>query len=134
MANEEKKFLDQEGVKYLWSKISMQDYPNNSTLAAVIEAIDETKADKDELVQADWNETDETSLAFIKNKPEIAADGGVTVQSDWTQEDTTAADYIKNKPEIPSIEGLASTEYVDEAIAGVEFEQIQANWSQTDGT
>jgi hypothetical protein len=31
-----KKYLDQEGVKYLWSKISMEDYPNNETLMAVI--------------------------------------------------------------------------------------------------
>ncbi len=44
-----KKFLDQEGVKYLWSKINMQDYPNNETLIAVINTIDETKADKSEL-------------------------------------------------------------------------------------
>ena len=42
-----KKFLDAEGVKYLWSKINMQDYPNNEMLMDVIEAIDETKADKD---------------------------------------------------------------------------------------
>ena len=40
-----KKFLDAEGVKYLWSKVNMQDYPNNETLMAVINAIDETKAD-----------------------------------------------------------------------------------------
>ena len=45
MANE-KKFLDQAGVEFLWSKINMQDYPNNETLMAVITAIDETKADK----------------------------------------------------------------------------------------
>ena len=44
---DQKKFLDAEGVKYLWSKINMQDYPNNETLVDVIEAIDETKADKD---------------------------------------------------------------------------------------
>jgi hypothetical protein len=50
-----KKFLDYEGVKYLWSKISMEDYPNNETLMDVIEAIDETKADKSEIVQSDWN-------------------------------------------------------------------------------
>ena len=66
-----KKFLDQEGVKFLWSKISMQDYPNNDTLMAVIEAIDETKADKTDLVQSDWNESDETSLSYIKNKPDF---------------------------------------------------------------
>ena len=41
------KYLDSEGVKYLWSKISMEDYPNNETLMAVISAIDETKLDKD---------------------------------------------------------------------------------------
>ena len=64
-----KKFLDQEGVKFLWSKISMQDYPNNDTLMAVIEAIDETKADKTDLVQSDWNTSDETNLSYIKNRP-----------------------------------------------------------------
>lgn len=51
-----KKFLDYEGVKYLWSKISMEDYPNNETLMDVIEAIDETKADKSELFSGSWND------------------------------------------------------------------------------
>lgn len=46
---EEKKFLDYEGVKHLWSKINMNDYPNNEILKAVINAIDETKADKIEV-------------------------------------------------------------------------------------
>lgn len=40
------KFLDENGVQHLWSKINMQDYPNNNTLMAVINAIDETKANK----------------------------------------------------------------------------------------
>jgi hypothetical protein len=44
-----KKFLDYDGLKYLWSKISLQDYPNNETLISVIQSIDETKADKAEL-------------------------------------------------------------------------------------
>lgn len=48
--SEQKKFLDYEGIKHLWSKINMQDYPNNETLMAVINAIDETKADKNEIV------------------------------------------------------------------------------------
>lgn len=42
MANENK-FLDAIGVQHLWSKISMEDYPNNETLIAVINAIDESK-------------------------------------------------------------------------------------------
>lgn len=48
---ENKKFLDQEGIKYLWSKISMEDYPNNATLMAVINAIDETKANSSEVIK-----------------------------------------------------------------------------------
>jgi len=36
-------------VQYLWSKVSLQDYPNNDTLIAVLNAIDETKADKEEI-------------------------------------------------------------------------------------
>ena len=40
------KFLDEKGVQYLWSKISMEDYPNNETLMAIIAAIDETNLDK----------------------------------------------------------------------------------------
>ena len=61
-----KKFLDQEGIKYLWSKISLQDYPNNDTLATVIEAIDETKADKDYVQQ-------EIALALLNASSEPAA-------------------------------------------------------------
>ena len=46
-----KRFLDFEGVRHLWSKINMQDYPNNDMLMNVIQAIDDTKADRDELLQ-----------------------------------------------------------------------------------
>ena len=76
--DDEKKYLDYEGVRYLWSKISMEDYPNNELLMAVIDAIDETKANKeyvDDLFsqkiqeQADWNETNNLELSYIKNKP-----------------------------------------------------------------
>lgn len=45
-----KKYLDKDGLQYLWSKISMEDYPNNETLIAVINAIDESKANKDEVL------------------------------------------------------------------------------------
>lgn len=39
------KYLDSNGVQYLWSKIA-DDYPKNDTLIAIIQAIDETKLDK----------------------------------------------------------------------------------------
>ncbi len=50
-------------------------------------------------VQANWNETDTESPAYIQNKPTIPA---AQVQSDWNQSDNTAVDYIKNKPTIPA--------------------------------
>ena len=51
--DEQLKFLDAEGIKYLWSKISMQDYPNNEMLVSVINAIDSTKADRSEIPAVD---------------------------------------------------------------------------------
>ena len=43
------KYLDRDGVKHLWSKVSLQDYPNNETLVAVIDAIDKTKANQEDV-------------------------------------------------------------------------------------
>jgi len=42
-------------------------------------------------VQADWNETDNLSDAFIRNKPSI-------VQSDWNVVNPLSPAFIKNKP------------------------------------
>lgn len=44
-----KKFLDIEGVKVLYQLLSLQDYPNNEILAAVVDAIDSTKLDKNKM-------------------------------------------------------------------------------------
>ena len=60
-------------------------------------------------VQSDWNENDNTSLAYIQNKPTIPAP---QVQADWQQNDSTQPDYIKNRPSMPSA-------------------QIQSDWNQT---
>lgn len=54
-------------------------------------------------VQSDWEETDTTDPAYIKNKPSIPA---AQIQSDWNQADNTALDFIKNKPSIPSVSGF----------------------------
>lgn len=43
---ENKFFLDRDGVQFLWSQLSLEDYPNNETLIAILNAIDETKLDK----------------------------------------------------------------------------------------
>ena len=43
------KYLDEQGVQHLWTQLSLEDYPNNETLIAVLNAIDDTKADKTEV-------------------------------------------------------------------------------------
>lgn len=88
MANE-KKFLDFEGVKHLWSKVNMQDYPNNETLIGVIEAIDETKADKEALAEVDAR-VDELFQNVSDGKELIASaitDKGVYASDDETFEE-----------------------------------------------
>lgn len=55
----------------------------------------EWRATNDENSQADWDETDTASPAYINNKPTIPA---APVQSDWNESDTQSLAYIVNKP------------------------------------
>lgn len=72
-----KNFLDKEGVKILWRELSLHDYPKNETLMAVIEAIDETKADIAALNDFyNKNEIDNYELITLSDIDEIC--GGVT--------------------------------------------------------
>lgn len=70
---DQKRFLDFEGVRHLWSKINMQDYPNNDMLMNVIQAIDDTKADRDELLQNKEEITNQESyeLQFKLRLPSV---------------------------------------------------------------
>lgn len=45
------KYLDYNGVKYLWNKLSMEDYPNNDTLITVIDAINDSLESTDKRVE-----------------------------------------------------------------------------------
>jgi hypothetical protein len=49
-------------------------------------------------VNADWNETDENSKAYILNKPEIP---DAQVQADWNETNESSKAFIQNKPTIP---------------------------------
>ena len=46
-------------------------------------------------VQANWNETDATSAAYIQNKPTIPS---APVQSNWSESDSSSLAYIQHKP------------------------------------
>lgn len=100
------KFIDKDGLKVLWNQISLKDYPNNETLMAVIDAIDETKANKDEIVQADWNQNDETANDFIKNRPfhdEIITNEIIPYQT-ITFNDNGTANYSVQDPNFENLE------------------------------
>lgn len=60
-------------------------------------------------IQVDWNQTDNTALDYIKNKPSIPES---QIQSDWNQADNTQVDFIKNKPTTfpPSAHGHMDSE------------------------
>lgn len=53
MNDEQKKFLDENGLRILWNQISMHDYPNNAALTSVINVIDANKADKADIPRID---------------------------------------------------------------------------------
>ena len=54
-------------------------------------------------LQADWDQSDDTSVDFIKNKPTIP---DPQIQPDWNQTDNSALDFIKNKPAIPVVDSV----------------------------
>lgn len=62
------KYLDSNGVTYLWQKLSLNDYPNNGTLVSIINAIDETKANKNETPSLD----PATGLVLASQLPQIS--------------------------------------------------------------
>ena len=141
---ETKKYLDQEGIAHLWSKINMQDYPNNELLIGVIEAIDETKANKEDvaLIETEVNtKINDLSdvVAYIdatdnENIEDSVTSGGV---SSWND--------LKDKPFYDEIvEILPETQmvyYEDAGVFGVEFAHTFiegntyiVNWNGTEYT
>lgn len=64
------KVLTADGVKVLYDLLSLQDYPNNDVLMAVIEAIDTTKLDKEKVfvgTKAEYN------TAYAKGEVPVGA-------------------------------------------------------------
>ena len=65
----------------------------------VIEAVEDyIEHNPIQQVQSNWNETDETSKAYIQNKPEIP---DAQVQSNWNETNESSKAFILNKPTIP---------------------------------
>ena len=88
-------FLDAKGLQYLWSKVNMQDYPNNETLMAVINAIDQTKLDKSIFEQ--YVGTEVSSVEPANNDiPRVYIDGDIPT----TKTEVLATLKYKSKTDI----------------------------------
>ncbi len=92
-----------------------------------------------EQVQADWNQTDDTQVDYIKNKPTIPA---APVQSDWNEADSSSLAYINNKPTIPPQQWFgtqAEYDLIDPKDPNVIYniegsDNVQVDWNQSDSS
>lgn len=74
-------YLDNQGVEYLWSKLSLEDYPNNEMLIAVLNAIDDTKLDKS--VFEEYTGATVSSIEpAIDDIPKVYIDGTIPTTKD----------------------------------------------------
>lgn len=78
-------------------------------------------------VQSDWNEDDETSDAYILNKPDITI--LENVQSDWNEADNTSDAYILNKPDVVTLSGVNGVEVGAEST----YNSHYINWEESNG-
>lgn len=94
-----KQYLDKEGLLYFWQKIKtafvkVEDYTatDNNFTDALKSKLEGIASGAEVNVQPDWNVTDTSSDAFIKNKPTIPS--GVTVDSAMS---STSENPVQNK-------------------------------------
>lgn len=88
-------FLDANGVSYLYRRLSLQDYPNNETLIAILNAIDETKLDKS--IFEEYVGTEVSSVEPANNDiPRVYIDGDIPT----TKAEVLATLKYKSKTDI----------------------------------
>lgn len=158
---------------YIQHKPDLSVYAQSANLASVA-----TTGDYDDLqnkpsipaaqVQSNWNESDNTSKAFILNKPDlsvyaqssslaaVATSGdyddlqnkptipAAQIQADWNESDNTSKAYIQNKPTIPAAVTVDQTynasssnpqsgTAVAGAISAISVDEVPAVTSSDDG-
>lgn len=95
-----------------YSDLTNKPSINNVTLSGNKTASDLGLATPSDIVQSDWNESDDTSKAYIANKPTIPA---AQEQADWNEADSTDPAYIKNKPTLGTAAAKDSTNAVTQS-------------------
>lgn len=116
---DEKKFLDQTGVEYLWSKLSLEDYPNNETLITVLNAIDATKADKKFTITT----PNEASVIM----EEIFGEGPYTFEFTESSQDYAVAADVQFNPSNSDLEATNVQAAIDEIIhpSGTDYSRFK---------
>jgi len=117
---------------------AQQDAVNSGVTSTDVTKLSGIEAGAEVNVQANWNESNTTSDAYIQNKPTIPA---AQVQSDWSQADSSAADYIKNKPTIPAAQVQSNWNEADNTSPAyiqnkptIPAAQVQSNWTEADSS
>lgn len=117
------KVITQDNLPYLWEKISLQDYPNNEILAAVINAIDEEKANKQDIKEEIQAAIDNIEIpdppAAGENLGTVKSGGNVAIQEGIV----TVLDDLHSHT-IENINGLENAlnetkDYADQQIASL---------------
>lgn len=164
---------DSTSKAYIQNKPDLSVYAQSANLATVA-----TSGDYSDLsnkptipaaqVQSNWNESDNTSKAFILNKPDlsvyaqsanlatVATTGdyddlenkpvipAAQIQADWNETNTSSKAYIQNKPTIPAAVTVDQTydassanpqsgTAVAEAVASISVDEVPAVTSSDDG-
>ena len=89
------------------SAVSATDSANSAKEAATFaaNAAESANLATSGQVNADWNVTDSTSKAFIKNKPKVPDE---QINADWNETDTNSKAFIKNKPQVIDEQGVTT--------------------------
>lgn len=103
-----KKFLDEEGLKLLWSKVNLGDYPNNETLIAILNAIDTTKADKNNVLTI--------SNGATSTFDEVFGEGPYTFEFTESPEDNAKARQIEYDPTASRLTATNVQAAIDEIV------------------
>ena len=93
------KYLDSNGLLYFWQKIKN----TFALASAIPTKTSDLTNDSNFAADASYVHTDNNYTTTEKNKLSgIASGAEVNVQADWDVTDSTSDAYIKNKPTIPS--------------------------------
>ena len=125
MSNKPIKVLTEEGLRVLWNQISLDDYPNNDLLIAVLDGIDATKADKAEVASQD--------VVVLSEAQKYADDLNVAIAERISSLESSSANYALASELVNAVlkieaneEAIAANSEAIKALVPITSEEIHA--------